>query len=250
MARLEADAAAPRGALRRARRRPPRIRSLGAAAAGRRPDARGAGRRRRGRDEARRLRPGPHRRQLVRRLDSPGARASRPVAHRHGDLARGLQHGREKEWGAGVLRTLRWVAQSAPVTEPLVRNPVARTLLMSSLYARARKKEPEAVLEETELFAHCPGFDATLPPTFEAQPRGLPTLDTPVLILWGTFDVVLMPRQGRRFERLIPGAELRYIWGLGHVPMSDAPAELAGAIEEFALERPRARPVAQAAARS
>jgi len=162
----------------------------------------------------------------------------------------GLQHGREKEWGAGVLRTLRWVAQSAPVTEPLVRNPVARTLLMSSLYARAWKKEPEAVLEETELFAHCPGFDATLPPTFEAQPRGLPTLDTPVLILWGTFDVVLMPRQGRRFERLIPGAELRYIWSLGHVPMSDAPDELAGAIEEFALDRPRARPVAQAAARS
>jgi pimeloyl-ACP methyl ester carboxylesterase len=66
-----------------------------------------------------------------------------------------------------------------------------------------------------------------------------------VLILWGTLDIVLLPRQGRRFERLIPGAELRYLKGLGHVPMSDAPEELAEAIEEFALDRSRER-VAQA----
>jgi pimeloyl-ACP methyl ester carboxylesterase len=46
------------------------------------------------------------------------------------------------------------------------------------------------------------------------------------------------------------GAELRYLRGLGHVPMSDAPDELAGAIEKFALDRPRARPLAQAAAGS
>ena len=81
-----------------------------------------------------------------------------------------------------------------------------------------------------------------------AQPRGLTTLDVPVLILWGTLDVILLPRQGRRFERLIPGAELRYIRGIGHTPMSDAPEELAEAITEFALERPRARPATQAAA--
>jgi hypothetical protein len=38
-----------------------------------------------------------------------------------------------------------------------------------------------------------------------------------VLVLWGTLDVILLPRQGRRFERLIPNAELRYLKGLGHV---------------------------------
>ena len=45
---------------------------------------------------------------------------------------------------------------------------------------------------------------------------------------------MLLPRQGRRFERLIPGAELRYIRGIGHTPMSDAPEELTEAITEFA----------------
>ena len=104
-------------------------------------------------------------------------------------------------------------------------------------------------MEETELLASCPGFEATLPHTFHGQPRGLTELDVPVLLLWGTLDLVLIPRQGRRFERLIPGAELRYIAGIGHTPMSDAPDLLAEAIESFALDRPGARP-AQAAAAS
>ena len=151
----------------------------------------------------------------------------------------GLQHGREKNWGAGVLRSLLWLARNAPAPEPLLRNPVTRALLAGATRARAWRQDPDELIEETELFAGCTGFEATLPHTLHAQPRGLTELDVPVLILWGTLDVVLIPRQGRRFERLIPGAELRYIRGIGHVPMSDAPELLAEAIEEFALKRPQ-----------
>lgn len=149
----------------------------------------------------------------------------------------GLQHARERDWGAGILRGMRWLARNAPVPEPLLRNPVTRTLLAGPTTARAWNYDPDGLMEETELFSTCPGFDATLPHTFEGQPRGLTTLDVPVLILWGTLDLVLLPRQGRRFERLIPGAELRYIRGIGHTPMSDAPGLLAEAIEDFALAR-------------
>ena len=162
----------------------------------------------------------------------------------------GLQHAREKDWGAGILRGMRWAARNAPAPEPLFRNPVTRCLVAGPSTARPWKLDPDELIEEMELFCNCSGFDATLPHTFEAQPRGLTTLDVPVLILWGTLDVILLPRQGRRFERLIPGAELRYIGGIGHVPMADAPEELAEAIAEFALDRPRERPVAQAVARS
>ena len=59
----------------------------------------------------------------------------------------------------------------------------------------------------------------------------------PVLLLWGKLDVILLPRQGRRFERLIPGAELRYLSGAGHVPMTDVPELLTEAITDFALDR-------------
>ena len=46
----------------------------------------------------------------------------------------------------------------------------------------------------------------------------------PVLIAWGTLDTVLLARQGPRFVRRIPNAELRPLPGLGHVPMSDDPS--------------------------
>ena len=62
---------------------------------------------------------------------------------------------------------------------------------------------------------------------YEAQWVELNEIDVPVRILWGTQDLLLLPRQGRRFERLIPGAELRYLRGLGHTPMSDDPELLA-----------------------
>lgn len=158
----------------------------------------------------------------------------------------GLQHARERGWGVNILRGMRWVGRKAPPPRALMQNPAGRVLAAGPSYACAWRKEPADLAEESELFANCPGFDATLPHTFHAQPRGLTTLETPVLLLWGTLDVILLPRQGRRFERLIPGAELRYLKRIGHTPMSDAPEELAEAIGEFALDRPRERPVAQA----
>jgi pimeloyl-ACP methyl ester carboxylesterase len=149
----------------------------------------------------------------------------------------GLQHAREKEWGAGILRAMRWVAVNAPAPEALLRNPVTRSLFAGPSCAKPWRKDPDLLIEETQLYGSCTGLHATLPHTFHAQPRGLTTLDTPVLLLWGTLDVILLPRQGRRFERLIPGAELRYISGAGHVPMTDVPDLLTDSITEFALGR-------------
>jgi pimeloyl-ACP methyl ester carboxylesterase len=147
----------------------------------------------------------------------------------------GLQHGRECDWGVAILRGMRWMAQNAPPPKFLLQSAVGRVVAGSPSYTRAWKKEPDHMAEEMELFAGCSGFEATLPHTMYVQPRGLTTLDIPVLILWGTLDVILLPRQGRRFERLIPGAELRYLRGVGHTPMSDVPEELAEAITEFSL---------------
>ena len=147
----------------------------------------------------------------------------------------GLQHAREKQWGANILRGMRWLARSAHPPEAALRNPLTRSLLAGPAVAQPWRYDPDLLIEATELFADNPGFEATLPHVVHAQPRGLTTLDVPVLVLWGKLDVILLPRQGRRFERLIPGAELRYISGAGHVPMTDVPDLLADAITEFAL---------------
>jgi pimeloyl-ACP methyl ester carboxylesterase len=159
----------------------------------------------------------------------------------------GLAHAREKDWGAGILRGMRWLARNLPAPEAALRNPFTRSLLAGPTVARPWRHDPDLLIEVAELFANNPGFDATLPHTIHAQPRGLTSLDVPVLVLWGTCDVILLPRQGRRFERLIPGAELRYIRGAGHLPMTDVPELLSDAIGEFALDRPRAGDATQAA---
>jgi pimeloyl-ACP methyl ester carboxylesterase len=159
----------------------------------------------------------------------------------------GLAHAREKDLGKGVLLAMRWLARNMPASEALLRNRVGRTLFAGPTLGRPWRADPGDLVEQSKLFATAPGFDATLPHALQAQVAGLAQIACPVLVLWGTRDVVLFPRQGRRFERLIPGCELRYVKGLGHVPMSDDPELLARAIADFAATpRPARRAAAPA----
>jgi pimeloyl-ACP methyl ester carboxylesterase len=139
----------------------------------------------------------------------------------------GLQHAREKGWGRNVLLAMRWAARNLPAPGALVRTRLGAILFAAPVAARPWRLDPDDFAEVLRLFADAPGFLATLPHTFEGQPKGLTQIDVPVTILWGTRDLLLLPRQGRRFERLIPNAELRYLEGLGHTPMSDDPELLA-----------------------
>jgi pimeloyl-ACP methyl ester carboxylesterase len=57
-----------------------------------------------------------------------------------------------------------------------------------------------------------------------------PPPSVPVTVAWGTRDRILWPRQARRAAGLLPRA--RHVWlpGAGHVPMIDAPSEVASLI--------------------
>lgn len=158
----------------------------------------------------------------------------------------GLANRREGAWGRGILRAMRRLAQSAPAPEAILRNPAGRTLFGGPTLGKPWRADADDLIEQAELFASAPGFAPTLPHTMHRQVRGLNAIRCPVLLLWGTRDVILLPRQGRRFERLIPGAELRYLKGLGHVPMSDDPELLAGEIDSFAKRWPGPRAAAPA----
>jgi pimeloyl-ACP methyl ester carboxylesterase len=150
----------------------------------------------------------------------------------------GLALDGEARLGVGILRTERWLARNAPASEALLRNPVGRTLFAGAAFARPWRIDPDDMVEQAKLFADAPGFEPTLERTLGAQVEGLDAIRCPVLLLWGTRDVILLPRQGRRFERLIPSAELGYLKGLGHTPMSDDPELLAWAIADFAARAP------------
>ena len=55
----------------------------------------------------------------------------------------------------------------------------------------------------------------------------------PTLILWGTEDRVIPPDNANTFHEMIPGAELQIFDDVGHLPMEEAPARTAVAIEAF-----------------
>jgi pimeloyl-ACP methyl ester carboxylesterase len=152
----------------------------------------------------------------------------------------GLWHARERVWARGVLRTMRWMARHVPASEALVRNPVGKAFFAGPVVARPWRMESDDVFEVLQLFANAPGFEETLRHSAAGHVRGLDRIDCPVLLLWGGRDILLLPRQGRRFERLISDCELRYLKGLGHTPMSDDPELLAEAIAEFAARPTRA----------
>jgi pimeloyl-ACP methyl ester carboxylesterase len=63
----------------------------------------------------------------------------------------------------------------------------------------------------------------------------LDRISCPVLVLWGEYDRVLpLEHHARHFRDGIAGVEYRVLRGLGHVPMWDDPAHVAGAIGDFA----------------
>jgi pimeloyl-ACP methyl ester carboxylesterase len=65
-----------------------------------------------------------------------------------------------------------------------------------------------------------------------------PSLDLPVLVVWGTEDRWIPVDRAHRLARLIPGAELRLIPGAGHLVQLDAPAALTGVLQRWLSRAP------------
>jgi pimeloyl-ACP methyl ester carboxylesterase len=149
----------------------------------------------------------------------------------------GMWHARERGWARLVMRTLHWLARHTPTPEPLLRTAAGRTLLAGPLFARPWRLEPDHLAEALRLYANAPGFEETLERSLAGQVRGLGQIGCPVLLLWGARDILLLPRQGSRFERLIPECELRYLKGLGHTPMSDDPELVVDQIRRWCVQR-------------
>lgn len=68
---------------------------------------------------------------------------------------------------------------------------------------------------------------------FDARGR-LGAVRCPTLVVQGDDDRVVPPARGRELAAAIPGAELRLLPGVGHLPQIEAPAELAAEIARLA----------------
>jgi pimeloyl-ACP methyl ester carboxylesterase len=143
-----------------------------------------------------------------------------------------------------MLRLHVAVARANPNPEALLRFLPLRAASAAVMLGRPWRADPEQLAEQARLLAASDGFEATLEEMLDRQPSGLDGLDVPVLVAWGTRDRLLFPRQGRRWARIVQGAELHYLHGLGHLPMSDDPEVVADTIAGFALAAERGHPSA------
>ena len=118
------------------------------------------------------------------------------------------------------VRVTRLFASNA---ELVLASAIGRTALLGQLIGRPWKVPVQDAVENLRAFAAAPSFDATLDAGNHERFRGGEAIDVPVTIAWGQRDFVLIPRQGRRAVRAIPGARLVTLRGCGHVPTYDDP---------------------------
>ena len=146
----------------------------------------------------------------------------------------GMWTERERRYSDAMLRlayagTRRVRAQASVLT----RWAAARTALFSLVASRPWRLDPEDARRAIEALADADVFLETLEATLGDRANRLEEIAVPTLIAWGTRDRLLLPRQGQRFARAIPGAELRRLSGCGHIPMWDDPDLVATTILSF-----------------
>jgi pimeloyl-ACP methyl ester carboxylesterase len=152
----------------------------------------------------------------------------------------GMWTEKERAWADRFLRTQLRAAQLFAPHAGLLRNPVVRTLLLGGVMARPWRASPDDVIYGIGALARS-RFMETHEAMIRDRAGGLDEVRCPVLILWGTRDYLLPPRQAQRFARAIAGAELRELRGLGHVPTADDPDLIARAILDFTARTGRAQ---------
>ena len=146
----------------------------------------------------------------------------------------GMHTDRERAFITASLRaTFAAARRAAPHAELLTRTAAGRTLLFAQVFARPWALAPDAAADTLRTLAGADAFLPTLESTLGSdRASGLEQIRCPATIAWGTRDLLLFPRQGPRFVRAIPGAELRPLPGLGHVPMFDDPEATARVVLE------------------
>jgi pimeloyl-ACP methyl ester carboxylesterase len=140
----------------------------------------------------------------------------------------GFYNDKEAAYARRSLKiTVRTSRLLAPRVDRLTASPLVRTLTFSQVVAKPRMLGAADAAAQVRALAEAPWFDDTLPAIADERFTGGEAIQVPVTIAWGTKDRLLLPRQGRRAVRMIPGARLVMLTGCGHVPTYDDPEQVA-----------------------
>ncbi len=115
--------------------------------------------------------------------------------------------------------------------------PAGRSLFLAGTRSLPWQIAPADAKQLLTDFAGSPAYDATNWASLFDMPTHLHTITAPALFLQGTADPLMTP-QTSRYVGLIPGAQLTYLAGLNHVPISDDPTTVANSMLTFLGNQP------------
>jgi pimeloyl-ACP methyl ester carboxylesterase len=120
--------------------------------------------------------------------------------------------------------------QPTLVLRMALRSPVVRAQSFGRLVVHPQRLSPERAFGDTIALRRGGGFRAVVKSSREYAFLGQPTV--PVTVAWGDHDRILPPRQAERARERLPNARHVSLRGCGHVPMSDAPDQVAKVVLE------------------
>jgi pimeloyl-ACP methyl ester carboxylesterase len=128
---------------------------------------------------------------------------------------------------AHLRSTQRTVAAAPALVEWLLRRPRGRALSLGGVVGAPVRMPNGDALEMIRNARSSVGFDPTLNAITRERFSGGEQVRVPVTLLWGTRDMVLLPRQAKRALAELPDARHVPLPGAGHVPMWDDPRTIA-----------------------
>jgi pimeloyl-ACP methyl ester carboxylesterase len=123
---------------------------------------------------------------------------------------------REAVWSRLYLGLTAGLSRHAGgVLDAAFGSAAGRRLFLTGQWGHPERLAPEVVRGMKDTLCEAPGFDDTLATMSADRFRNDPPIAVPVTIVWGTRDVLLLPRQAPRAARET-GGELVWIEGGGH----------------------------------
>jgi pimeloyl-ACP methyl ester carboxylesterase len=120
----------------------------------------------------------------------------------------------------------------SPVAAPFTATGAGRSLFFAMERSRPWQLTADDAHHLLVNFATSPAYVKTVRASMFDVPRGLDRITCPVLILQGTADP-LVSGQSPRFLAVVQHAQMRWLPGLSHVPISDDPALVGRLIRQF-----------------
>jgi pimeloyl-ACP methyl ester carboxylesterase len=134
---------------------------------------------------------------------------------------------------AGMRVAFELLEVLGPRADVLARNPRTRGMFVSAMVAHPERFDPADLVADVHALRNAPVLRPLLAVLGEHPFRFMPDPGCPVRVVWARKDrVIPFPVFGQPLLDKLPSAELLFLDGVGHVPMSDDPQAVARLILE------------------